>query len=159
MAYFYDPFSELRRIQRQMDRMFDDSYRIEGSKSGDTQLATTSGSTGPISLRDWRPVIDVREGEKQMTIHAELPGVPKENVSIDLNDDILTISGSRNHEKKEDKETYHLVERSYGSFSRSMRLPKGNDPSKINASFKDGVLEVSVPKPENLQLNQKINIA
>jgi HSP20 family protein len=85
-----------------------------------------------------------------------LPGIPKEKINIDFNEGVLTISGERSEERREEGTTYHRMERSYGKFMRQFALPQDVDPSAINASYKDGVLEVVVPKPE--QKRTRINI-
>eukprot|EP01112_Ceratiomyxa_fruticulosa_P019222 TRINITY_DN6262_c0_g1_i2.p1 TRINITY_DN6262_c0_g1~~TRINITY_DN6262_c0_g1_i2.p1 ORF type:complete len:199 (-),score=43.22 TRINITY_DN6262_c0_g1_i2:98-694(-) len=96
----------------------------------------------------WRPIVDVKETEKELIIHAELPGVSKEDISIDVHDGVLSLTGEKKHTHKEEGEKYHRIERSYGKFSRSFKLPKGVDPSSINASFNDGVLVLTVPRPK-----------
>jgi len=98
---------------------------------------------------DWHPICDVQENERQLIVHAELPGVEKERVKLEVTSDILTLSGERSLKKKPDSHThtYHCSERSAGSFSRTISLPGGVDHSTITATYKDGVLEVIVPKP------------
>jgi len=104
----------------------------------------------------WRPVWDVTENEKQIVVHVELPGVERDNLSLKVEHNILTVSGEKKQEtnKQEKKEEdnnnsnkYHRIERSYGKFSRSMRLPEGVDHSAISANYNDGVLTVTIPKP------------
>ena len=120
-----------------------------------TSLARTGG-TGENAL--WKPSVDVKETDKEYLIHAELPGVKKEDINIDLEKNLLTISGERKQEKKEDNEKYHRVERSYGKFSRSMSVPEGVTPDQIKAKFDNGVLEVSFPKLEGKKETKKITI-
>jgi HSP20 family protein len=85
-----------------------------------------------------------------------LPGIPKDQINIDLSEGLLTISGERSEERREEGATYHRMERSYGKFMRQFSVPEGVDPNTITASYKDGVLEVVVPKPE--QKRTRINI-
>eukprot|EP01118_Nematostelium_gracile_P009900 TRINITY_DN335_c0_g1_i2.p1 TRINITY_DN335_c0_g1~~TRINITY_DN335_c0_g1_i2.p1 ORF type:complete len:138 (-),score=38.86 TRINITY_DN335_c0_g1_i2:73-486(-) len=114
------------------------------------------GRSGRSSNRDlWMPTMDVKEGEKSITVHAELPGIKKEDISIRLDDNVLTISGERRQEKKEDNEKYHRVERSYGKFSRSVQVPRNVTEEQIKASFTNGVLELSFPKSEPQQQQKR----
>ena len=109
---------------------------------------------------NWAPVVDVRETGKGMLIHAELPGVKKEDINIELRDNMLTLSGKKSFEKKEENEQYRRLERSYGSFSRSITVPEGTTEKDITARYDNGVLEVCFPKPlEQQALPKKITIA
>jgi HSP20 family protein len=92
--------------------------------------------------------MDVVETEDNYVLRADLPGVSEGDVKIELDDNVLTISGERKSAHKEAKEGYYRVERAYGSFSRTLKLPEGVDADSISASFDRGVLEVNVPKPE-----------
>jgi HSP20 family protein len=132
--FFSDPFQELRRMQKDMDKLFG---------IVESQDNKTSKSTSFV----WNPVCDIKETDKDFIIHAELPGVPKENINIQLENGILTISGEKQEEKKEEKEKYHRIERSYGKFSRSMTVPEGVTTDQIKAKFDNGILEISFPKP------------
>lgn len=127
---FLDPMSEMRRMQRDMDSLF-----------GAIQ------SKDKDSFFSWKPVMDIKETDKDIVIHAELPGVKKEDMHLELKDGILTLSGERKQEQKQEKDKYHRIERSYGKFSRSMSVPKELKEDQIKASFDNGVLEVSFPKP------------
>jgi HSP20 family protein len=136
-----DPFEEMRALQRQINRVFDSYTRdIQGEKSSSSSEMIT-----------WRPTIDVKEDDKNITVHAEVPGVPKENINIDFENGNLTISGERKHEKKEENEHYHRIERMYGRFSRTIAVPENIDPKTIVANYKDGVLEIILPKPQESQ--------
>jgi HSP20 family protein len=134
-----DPF---RALQRRMDRLFDDF-------AGDYQWPFTNGRAGVM------PSIDVHETDKDMTIEAELPGVGEKDIDVTLTDNLLTIKGEKKQESEEKKKDYHLTERSYGSFSRSMTLPFDADPGKIKADFKDGVLTIRLPKPAEVKAKTK----
>lgn len=94
----------------------------------------------------WSPRVDVKEDEKALTVTAELPGVDQKDVSVELKDGVLSISGEKKAEKEEKNETYYRVERSYGSFCRSFYLDEKVDAEKIEAKFKDGVLTLTLPK-------------
>ncbi len=99
-----------------------------------------------FSLGGFKPVVNTREGEFAYHIDADLPGVKKEDIKIDVKDDILTISGERHHKEEVKEEDYHRIETSFGKFERSFTLPNGADTENITASNKDGVLEVVIPK-------------
>ncbi len=135
-----DPFVDLRR---QMDDLVGDF--MKGMKG--TGLASFEGG--------FTPVLDVSETDKELTIKAELPGVSEKDVEVTLVANQLTIKGEKKDEHEETKEeegrTYHRVERSYGAFQRTMTLPFDVDPASVAASFKDGVLTVSLPKPAEVQ--------
>lgn len=104
--------------------------------------------------------MDVRETEKEVVVHAELPGVNKEDITIELKDNILTLSGKKSFEKKEENEKFHRIERSYGSFSRSLAIPEGVTEKDIRAKYDNGVLEIAFPRPvEKKPEPKKISIA
>ena len=123
-------------MQNRLNRMFNDPDWMAGRL--DEGMA-----------RDrWNPVIDLYEKDDQFVIKAELPGVDKDNISVDLKDRTLTISGERSHEKEVKEENYYRQERSFGKFKRAFTLPADVDPDKIKAEFKDGLLKIEVAKPE-----------
>ena len=128
------PF-EFDRIRREMDRLWD-SF-LEG------RPMRRAGDSG-----EWLPSIDVSETKGDLVIKAELPGMDPKDIDISMNNGFLTIKGEKKHEREEKDENYHLVERSYGSFTRSVRLPREVQSDKITASFKNGVLRVTLPKSE-----------
>ena len=94
------------------------------------------------------PAFDVSETDEEFTVKAELPGIVEKDIDISISDGILTIKGEKKHEKEEENACYHTVERRYGSFSRTMRLPTDVDAEKVDATFKDGVLRLALPKSE-----------
>lgn len=103
-------------------------------------------------LRDaWVPAVDVQETEKAFVFTAELPGLGKDDVEITLEENLLTLTGERELNEKEEGDTYHRIERAYGKFSRSFSLPSQVDSSQVEASFDNGLLTVSVPKSEEAQ--------
>lgn len=106
------------------------------------------GSQETISSGDWAPRVDIAETEKAFRVKAEIPEVNKEDVKVTVDNGILTIRGERKQEKEEKNKKFHRVERFYGSFTRSFTLPDNVDESKIEASFKDGMLNLSIPKTE-----------
>jgi len=107
-------------------------------------------ATRPLATTSfrWSPAMDVSENEKAWVLTVELPGARREDVSVEVHEDVLTIRGEKKCEREEKEEKRHYVERCYGSFSRSLRLPAHVDPEGIRASFRDGVLTVEVPKTE-----------
>jgi HSP20 family protein len=121
------PFTSL---QREIDRVFSDFSR-QFPESGSGMLA---------------PRLDIAEGDREITVSAELPGVEQKDVEVTVRDDILTIRGEKKAEKETKEKNYHLVERSYGSFQRALRLPPGIDGEKVRASIDKGVLTVTLPK-------------
>jgi HSP20 family protein len=96
----------------------------------------------------WNPAVDLYEKDDYYVIKAELAGVNKEDIAIDLKDRVLTLSGKRSFENEVKQENYHRRERSYGKFQRAFTLPADVDSDKIKAEFKDGLLQIEVPKPE-----------
>ena len=96
----------------------------------------------------WMPTVDISENEKELTFKAELPGVELKDITLSLDNNVLTIKGERRFEKETDKENYHRVERMYGNFCRSFGLPTYVDESKVLAEFKNGVLKIVLPKKE-----------
>jgi HSP20 family protein len=97
----------------------------------------------------WSPVVDIEETDKNYLIRAELPGLNKDKVKVSVEDGVLMLSGERNLKRKVEGKTFHRVERSHGTFSRSFTLPEDADAEKVNANYRDGLLEVSVTKRED----------
>jgi len=129
----------LGALQRRMNRMFDDFFGDFGSLS----LSPFHGTDGG---EGFFPRMDVAETDKEITINAELAGIDEKDVDITLLDNVLTVRGEKNIHRDEKKECSHLIERSYGTFSRSIVLPVEVQEDKIEASFKNGVLTVRLPK-------------
>ncbi len=107
----------------------------------------TAGNGGNV-LRRWIPAMDLVETDESFVLKADLPGLSEGDVAIEVEDNVLTVSGERTSENEDKRKGYVRVERSYGSFRRSLTLPKGVDPESVTASFDKGVLEVRIPKPE-----------
>jgi len=118
------------------------------------QSMAASGQKGLTS--DWKPRVDISENEDAFVIKAELAGVPKDDIKVSLDNNILTISGERKSEIED--ETHHRVERFYGSFSRSFSLPENIDESAIKAESKDGILKLNIPKAELQSKLKQIDI-
>lgn len=136
------PFSMMRRMLEDMDRMFFDfgGTPLSGSWSGDVGGGTI-----------WAPEIETFRRNDQLVVRADLPGMTRENVNVELEDDTLLISGERRDEYKEERDDFYRSERSYGRFFRAVPLPEGVDPNSARAEFKDGVLEVTVPLPRETE--------
>ena len=118
------------------------------------RLFTNSPAPSNGESRPWIPQVDITEDETGYTITSDLPDVPKEAVKVTVEDGVLTVRGERKWEKKTDSTKVHLVERSYGSFTRSFRLPDDAAGDKVTATFKEGVLKVTLPKREELKPRQ-----
>jgi HSP20 family protein len=101
-----------------------------------------------VSDSVWSPTVDISETENQYEVNAEIPGLKKEDIKLSVEDNVLTLSGERKVEKETDKKNYHRIEREYGKFERSFRLPKEVDAENIKAKYKNGVLTVQLPKTE-----------
>jgi HSP20 family protein len=112
-----------------------------------TVFDTPSGTSGNV-LRRWMPAMDLVESGDHFVLRADLPGMGEDDVNIEFEDGTLTVSGERKAEHEESNEGFHRVERSFGTFSRSLTLPQGIDPEAVTASFDRGVLEIRIPKPE-----------
>ena len=132
----WTPMGNLQSFQHEMNRMFDEFFR-----GGNGEAAGTG-------LSSWTPAVDIHETEDAFVIKAELPGVSKDDVSIDVHQNTLTLRGQRKHEAEVKNERYHRVERAYGTFQRSFVLPAMVDHDKVQATYKDGVLELHLPKSE-----------
>jgi len=141
-----DPLTSFRR---EMDRLFDDFGR------------GWPGMAGTFLSRDvfaaLRPSMDVAETDKEIEITAELPGLREDEVQVDVSNDILTVKGEKKAEKEEKDKNYYVVERSFGSFSRSVQLPSAIDADQIKATLSNGVLKVVIPKPAASQ-SKKIEV-
>jgi HSP20 family protein len=143
----WEPFRDLLSLQERMNRMFNEQYR---GASADDEWAL-GGS--------WAPAVDIYEQGQDIVLKAELPGVDPKDVDIRLENNVLTLRGQRKFENEVKRESYHRVERSYGSFSRSFTLPSVVDQANIKAEVKDGILKLVLPKREEAKPKQiEINV-
>ncbi|HVN76442.1 MAG TPA: Hsp20/alpha crystallin family protein [Thermoanaerobaculaceae bacterium] len=132
----WDPFKELSTVQDRMNRMFNDIWG-HGRRVDEDYI---SGS--------WMPAVDVRETKDALEIAVEVPGLEPKDVEVSVENGVLTLKGTRRFEKATEGETYHRVERAYGSFERSFSLPTNVDPEKVRAAYRHGVLHLTLPKRE-----------
>ncbi len=143
-----DPFRDLSSIQERMNQIFEDA------------LARSRGREEGLRSGMWTPAVDIYENNDSVVVKAELPGVERDQISVEVKDGILSLRGERRFEKEVKEESYHRIERSYGSFQRSFSLPVSVDQEKVTAHFRNGVLEVTLPKkeqakPKQIQVNVK----
>lgn len=128
----WNPFRELEEIQRRLNRMFTDTApRL---------------SDEPFFVADWAPAVDIQETDKTFAVKVDLPDVKKEDIKVEMHDGTLTIEGERKQEKEEKGHKFHRIERQYGSFVRRFTMPTEVDETQVHAEFKDGVLNISLPK-------------
>jgi HSP20 family protein len=140
----WEPVRELGTVQTDMNRLFNSFFDTSTHRNGAT-------------ARRWIPAMDLSQTEHAYVLKADLPGLSESDVNIELDDNVLTISGERKSEHEDHKAGYHRVERSYGSFRRALTLPEGVDAEAITATFDKGVLEVTVAKPAQ-QAPRKVQI-
>ena len=138
----WNPWREMPALHQQFNRLFDDPFFRSGRVDDDTGLGM------------WNPVVDLFEKDDHFVIKAELPGVKKDDIKIDLKDRVLTLSGERSYDKEVKEENYYRKERIYGKFQRAFTLPADVDADKIQAEYKDGVLSIEVPKPDEQKAKQ-----
>ena len=141
----WEPVRELGTIQNEMNRLFNSFF----------DTPTTANRT---TFRRWIPAMDLVETDGAFVLKADLPGLSESDVSVELEDNVLTISGERKSENQDRKAGYYRVERSYGSFRRTLSLPEGVEADAVKATFTNGVLEVTVPKPVQ-QAPRKVQIS
>ena len=132
----WTPFREMLTLQDRMNRLFNGS---------DFRPALWNDE---VEMSNWHPVVDIYDKDDKIVIQAELPGLEKKDISIDLKDRVLTLKGERSSENEVKEDSFYRRERSFGKFERSFTLPMGLDPEKIKADYKEGVLKIEVSKPE-----------
>ncbi|WFT77569.1 Hsp20/alpha crystallin family protein [Methylobacterium sp. CB376] len=144
-----DPFLSLHR---EMNRLFDDVFRGASLPASGGQ---GTGAGGFIAAH-----INVSETDKEIRVTAELPGVTDKDIDVSLDDNVLTIRGEKKFEQSQggEKENFHFVERSYGTFQRSLRLPFPVDPEQVKASFEHGVLTIALPKTAQQERSRRIQV-
>jgi HSP20 family protein len=136
----WEPITELNTMQNEMNRLFNTFFE-QPDQSG----------RGNGTTRRWLPPMDLVETADQYVLRADLPGLSDGDVNVQLEDNVLTISGERKPEHEQQREGYYRLERSFGAFSRSLTLPDGVDPNGVQAHFDRGVLEIRIPKPQQMK--------
>ena len=131
----WEPFRELAALQSEMSRWMNN---VAGGTPGGNGQSTST----------WMPAVDVWETENELVLSFDLPGIPEDKISIELDDNVLTVSGERARETQADGDRFYRYERRFGAFSRSVTLPQGVNEDSIKADYRSGVLEIRVPKPE-----------
>ena len=131
----YDPFKELKSLQDEMNRLFMTSV-------------PRSFSQEDMASGGWSPSVDIYENEGEIVLEAELPGMKREDFEVTIENNVITLKGRREFEKKEEGDNYHRVERAYGTFTRSFSLPRTVSAESTSADFKNGILRVTLPKKE-----------
>ncbi len=130
----WNPFRELDEVQNRLGSFFGGRF----PRFGD--------SNGGLKLADWSPQVDITEDEKEYLIKADLPEMKKDEIKVNVENGVLSVSGERKTEKEEKNKKFHRIERSYGTFERSFTLPDDANGAKVSAEFKEGVLRVHLPK-------------
>jgi HSP20 family protein len=130
----FEPFRELAALQNEMSRWVN-------------TLGGTTGGNGE-STSTWLPAVDVWETEDELVLSFDLPGIPEDKIAVELDDNVLTITGERERSQERTNDRFYRFERRFGQFSRSVTLPAGVSDGDIHADYRDGVLEIRVPKPE-----------
>lgn len=131
----YEPWSLFDQLRREMER----------------GLSTHPAEDSSIATSDWVPAVDIKETDDSFVITADIPGVKPEDIEVNMDNGVLSVKGERETEKKEEKEDYKRIERSYGSFYRRFSLPDTADAGNVTAKSDDGVLEITVGKQERTQ--------
>lgn len=131
----WEPFRDLVSLRTDFDRLFNTFF--------DNMPTETE--------RLWAPAVDIEEHNGNLMVRAELPGMKKEDITVSVRDNVLHLSGERKFEKETKDKSYHRVERCFGKFSRSIELPATVEADKVKAVYKDGVLNITLPKPEELK--------
>ena len=138
----WSPWREMNTLQNRLNHMLADSFFQTGRSDDDMSLGT------------WHPVVDMYDEDDKIVIKAELPGMDKKDIAIDVKDRVLTLSGERNSDNEVKEENYYRRERVSGKFQRAFSLPSDVNTDKIKADFNDGLLKIEVPKPEKQKPKQ-----
>ncbi|HMF35567.1 MAG TPA: Hsp20/alpha crystallin family protein [Isosphaeraceae bacterium] len=146
----------MRRFAEEMDRLFEDfglSRRLHSAVGRGRELLRREAGLIPA---EWSPRIEILERDGRYIVRADLPGMTKDDIKVEVTDEMLTIQGERKQEKEEKREGYYYGERAYGGFYRTIPLPEGADPAKATAEFHNGVLEVTMPAPKKPEKKSRL---
>jgi len=149
------PYSFMRRFSEEMDRLFGDFGFAGGLASG---FGREFGRPADLERSMWSPQVESFDREGKLIVRADLPGLTKDDINVDITDDAIKIRGERRQEKEENEEGYYRSERSYGSFYREIPLPSGVNREEANATFRNGVLEITMPAPARQPSSRRIEI-
>jgi HSP20 family protein len=143
----WDPFVEMSDLRREMDQIFGDFFGRTPFRMAATEAV-------------WSPLVDLHETKDGFQLIAELPGVKQEDIQVSVEGDTLTLKGERKRETEVKEDQYHRIERSYGRFERSILLPSIVDPNRVKATYRDGVLDIQLPKKEEAKPKEiKVEVA
>ena len=137
----WDPFRDLNMLQDRMNRLFDDA-------------GSTWRTDEPAATTSWSPSVDIFETEGEIVVKAELPGMDRKDIQLNLENNVLSLRGERKFQKETKDDNYHRIERSYGVFSRAFSIPATVDEERIRADYKDGVLKIVLPKKDQAKPKQ-----
>jgi len=137
-----NPWREMSSLQHRINHLLNEPFFRSGSEDDELRMGS------------WNPAVDMFDDDDKIVIKAELPGMAKKDISVDIENQVLTLSGERNYENEVKEENYYRRERAFGRFKRAFNLPAEVDSDRIKADFKDGVLKVEIPKPEEQKPKQ-----
>ncbi|MBU0993183.1 MAG: Hsp20/alpha crystallin family protein [Proteobacteria bacterium] len=138
-----NPWTPATSFNSLLNRFFDEPF-----------FETAVKGTDEAGLSAWNPVVDIYDNDNSIVFNADLPGVKKEDISVDMDGNILTLKATRNYDKEINEKNFYRKERAFGTFKRSFTLPENVNPETINAEFQDGVLKIEVAKPEEKKAKQ-----
>jgi len=138
----WSPWRQMTSLHNRMNRIFNDPF-FRNERTGDG-----------LTLENWNPVVDIYDNDDSVVIKADLPGLSKDDITIDFENRTLTVKGERSFENEVKEENYYRRERAFGKFHRAFTVPAEVNPDQIKADFKDGVLKIEIPKPEEQQPKQ-----
>ena len=138
----WNPIRDTFSLRNHMNRVFGDFYFPTNREEGD------------LSMRNWNPVVDVYDNDDNIVLKAEIPGIDKKDIVIDVKGRVLTLKGERSSDNEVKEDNYYRRERCFGKFERAFTLPVNVELDKIKANYKDGVLEIEIPKPEEKKPKQ-----
>jgi len=138
----WNPIRDMFGMRNNINRVFDDFYFPAGREEGD------------LSMWNWNPVVDVFDNDDNIVLKAEVPGIDKKDIEIDVKGRVLTLKGERSSDNEVNEDNYYRRERCFGKFERAFTLPVDVEPEKIKAKYNDGVLKIEIPKPEEKKPKQ-----